>query len=70
MNRTKDDIIKNNNVCLVVWDSDFKGYKIIGKAEYFSSGDWIKYVKELKENEGLPAKGAILVKVEKIIPSF
>lgn len=32
MNRTKDDIIKNNNVCLIVWDTDFKGYKIIGTA--------------------------------------
>ncbi len=70
MNRTKDDIVKNNNICLVVWDSDFKGYKMIGTAEYFTEGKWKKYVEEMSENEGLPAKGAILVKVEKIIPSF
>jgi predicted pyridoxine 5'-phosphate oxidase superfamily flavin-nucleotide-binding protein len=38
MNQTKDDILKNSNVCLIVWDKDLKGYKIIGKAEYFSEG--------------------------------
>ncbi len=70
MNRTKEDIIKNNNVCLIVWDTDFKGYKIIGTAEYFTEGKWKKNVEEMSENEGFPAKGAILIKIEKIIPSF
>ena len=69
MNQTKEDIIKNNNVCIIVWDKDLKGYKIIGKAEYFIDGEWKKYVEEMSENKGLPTKGAILIKVDKIIPS-
>ena len=69
MNQTKKDILGNNNVCLIVWDEDLKGFKIIGKAEYFTEGKWKKYVEEMSENEGLPAKGAILVKVERVIVS-
>ncbi len=69
MSQTKNDIIKNNNVCLIVWDKNLKGYKLIGKAEYFSKGKWKKFVEEMKDNVGFPAKGAILIKVEKIIPS-
>lgn len=69
MNQTKKDIIGNNSVCLIVWDSDLKGYKIIGKAEYFTEGKWKESVEKMKENKGLPAKGALLITVEKIIPS-
>ena len=69
MNQTKEDIFKNNNVCLIVWDKNLKGYKIIGKAEYFTEGKWKKFVEEMKENIGFPAKGAVLIKVEKIIAS-
>lgn len=69
MNQTPKDISVNKNVCLLVWDSEMKGYKIIGQAEYFTKGKWLDFVKEMPENEGLPAKGAILITVEKIIPS-
>jgi len=69
MNQTVADIENNKNVCLLVWDKDFKGYKIVGQAEYFAKGEWVKFVKNLPENAGFPAKGAILVKVEKIIVS-
>jgi predicted pyridoxine 5'-phosphate oxidase superfamily flavin-nucleotide-binding protein len=69
MNQTPTDIQNNKNVCLLVWDKDMKGYKMIGQAEYYSSGKWLDFVKGLSENKGLPAKGAILAKVEKIIPS-
>ena len=69
MNQTPKDIQNNKNVCLLVWDNDMKGYKMIGQAEYFSGGQWLDFVKGLPENSGLPAKGAILVKVTNIIPS-
>jgi predicted pyridoxine 5'-phosphate oxidase superfamily flavin-nucleotide-binding protein len=69
MNQTPIDIQNNKNVCLLVWDKEMKGYKMIGQAEYLSSGKWSDFVKALPENNGLPAKGAILVKVENIIPS-
>jgi predicted pyridoxine 5'-phosphate oxidase superfamily flavin-nucleotide-binding protein len=69
MYQTPKDILNNKNVCLLVWYRDIKGYKMIGKARYFSSGKWVKFVKGLPNNAPFPAKGAILVKVEKIIPS-
>lgn len=69
MNQTPKDIENNKDVCLIVWDKDLKGYKMIGQAEYFSSGKWLDFVKSLPENNELPTKGAILVKVSKIIPS-
>jgi len=69
MNQTIEDILANNNVCLIVWDKNLKGYKIVGRAKYYTSGKWKKFVEEMKENKGLPAKGAIVVKVSKIIPS-
>ena len=70
MNQTLQDILNNKNVCLLVWDKNLKGYKMIGQAEYFSDGKWLDFVKGLPDNAGLPAKGAILVKIEKIIPSM
>jgi predicted pyridoxine 5'-phosphate oxidase superfamily flavin-nucleotide-binding protein len=69
MNQTPKDILNNKNVCLLVWDKNMKGYKMTGQAEYFSFGKWLDFVKKLSENEGLPAKGAILVKIDKIIAS-
>ncbi len=69
MNQTVKDITENKNVCLIVWDKDLKGYKLVGEAEYYTDGEWKKFVEQIEENKGLPAKGAILVKVSKIIPS-
>ena len=69
MNQTQKDIIGNNNVCLIVWDKDLRGFKIIGKAKYFTEGKRKKYIEKMEENAGLPAKGAILIKIEKIISS-
>jgi predicted pyridoxine 5'-phosphate oxidase superfamily flavin-nucleotide-binding protein len=69
MNQTIEDIQNNENVCLLSWSNDMKGYKLIGQAEYLSSGKWLDFVKNMPENAGLSAKGAILVKVVNIIPS-
>ncbi len=67
MKQTKENIEKNNNVCCAVWDKDWNGYKLVGKAEYFKIGKWKKFVEEMPENKGLPAKGAILITVSKMI---
>lgn len=67
MKQTKENLSKNNNVCLAVWDKDWNGYKLVGRAKYFVSGKWKKIVKEMPENKGLSAKGAILVTLSKII---
>ena len=69
MNQTIKDISQNKNICLLVWDSEMHGYKLVGEAEYHATGEWKKYVEAMEENRGLPAKGAIIVKVSKIIPS-
>ena len=69
MNQTVSDISKNKDVCLVVWDSLMFGYKLIGEAEYYTEGVWKQYVEKMEENKDLPAKGAILIKVTKVIGS-
>ena len=66
MAKTVQNLSKNNKIELAVWDEDWAGYKISGTATYESSGKWLEYVKGLSENAGLPAKGAILVKVNDI----
>lgn len=67
MKLTRENIGKNNSVCLAVWDKDWKGYKLVGKAKYFTDGKWKTFVEEMPENKGLPAKGAILVTVSELI---
>ena len=67
MKQTKANIMKNNNVCLAVWDKNWKGFKIVGKANYYSVGKWKEFVKEMPENKGMPAKGAIIITVSKMI---
>lgn len=69
MNQTVRDIQHDNDVCLIAWNSDLKGYKLVGAAQYFTDGKYKKMVENMQENKGLPAKGAIVVKVSKIIES-
>lgn len=69
MNQTVSDIQNNPNVTLVVWDKEMNGYKLVGAAEYYKSGEWVGQVKSLPENKNHPTKGAILVNVELIIKS-
>jgi predicted pyridoxine 5'-phosphate oxidase superfamily flavin-nucleotide-binding protein len=63
MKTTKSNLERNDNVCLAVWDKDWNGIKLIGKARYFTDGKWKKFVENMSENKGLSAKGAILVTV-------
>jgi len=67
MNTTIKDLMENGDVCLAVWNQDWNGLKIIGKAKYYIEGEWLSKVKAMKENGGLPAKGAIVIDVEKIV---
>ena len=67
MKQTKENIDSNSNVCLAVWNQDWDGYKLIGQAEYFTDGKWKDFIEQMPENKGLPAKGAILITVSKII---
>lgn len=67
MNRTLKDIKTNNNVTAIVWNSDLEGCKFIGKASCHNSGDWLEFVKNMPENKGFPAKGALVISVNKAI---
>ena len=65
MKKTKENIKKNKNVALALWKGDHV-YKLSGKASYYNKGNWLEFVKKMKENKGLPAKGAIVIKVNGI----
>lgn len=67
MKQTKENLEKNNHVCLAVWDKDWHGYKFVGRAEYHAEGKWKDFVEKIPENKGYSAKGAIVVKVSKLI---
>lgn len=67
MKQTPENLKKDPRICLAVWTKDWEeGYKFIGKAEYQTVGRWADFVKAMKENEGMSAKGAIVVDVEQI----
>jgi len=67
MQQTKSNLQKNKNVCCAVWGKGWNGYKLIGEAEYFTSGKWKRFVEKMPENKGFSAKGAILITISKII---
>jgi predicted pyridoxine 5'-phosphate oxidase superfamily flavin-nucleotide-binding protein len=67
MSLTKKNILQNKHICLAVWNKKWEGVKFIGRAKYFSDGLWRDVVGKMKENKGLPAKGAIVVTVTKLI---
>lgn len=67
MTQTRKNVLKNSAVCLAAWNKKWDGVKLVGKAEYHNSGVWKQYVKSMKENKGLSAKGAILISITKII---
>ena len=67
MKLTAKNIKRDSRVCISVWSKDGEeGYKFIGEAKYFGQGKWFKQVKKMQENEGLPAKAAVLVEVTDI----
>ena len=69
MRQTKENINQNGKISLVVWDKEMKGYNIDGNAKYYDKGEHLDKVKSMKENKGMPAKGAIVVNVTKIMKS-
>jgi predicted pyridoxine 5'-phosphate oxidase superfamily flavin-nucleotide-binding protein len=66
MKKTTENLIRNYRIALAVWDKCWKGYRLKGVAKYFTSGKWKKFVEQMKENKGEPAKGAILVTIDEI----
>jgi predicted pyridoxine 5'-phosphate oxidase superfamily flavin-nucleotide-binding protein len=67
MNQTKENLMANSYICLAVWDKQWKGLKLVGTATYHADGEWLDRVKQMTENGGLPAKGAVVVTVGAVI---
>lgn len=63
MKKTKENLLKNKTVALAFWKNG-RTYSMPGKAEYYNQGKWLEFVKKMKENKGLPAKGAIVIKLK------
>jgi len=63
MVETIKNIKENSNIALTVWNNN-EGYEFKGKAEYFTKGKWLELIKKI--HQGYPAKGAILVTINKI----
>lgn len=68
MKQTKENLSKNNNVCLAVWDKEWNGIKLIGTATYHTDWEWKLYIEKMPENAEMPSKWAILVDVSELIP--
>ena len=70
MVETRNNIKNSASVSLAVWNKNWKeecrGYALEGQAEHYTSGQWYDRIKALPENKGEPAKGAILITIEKI----
>ncbi len=66
MKTTVENIKNNDNVGLVVWNKEWEGYQLNGKAEYFDSGEYLKFVISLEENKDESPKGAIIIKINEI----
>ena len=74
MKETPENLNRNNKATIAVWSKeweqdDCKAFEIKGTAEYLTKGKWIEFVKKLRENQGLAAKGAIVltpIKIKKL----
>lgn len=73
MNNTQKNIEYNPNIVLTVFNDDWVGLRIFGKAKFYSDGEYYDFCKNtfFSNNEVTPfgatkPKGAIVVTVDKI----
>ena len=64
MGKTIENLKRNPNICLAVWDKDWKGYQVKGEIQYFEEGEWYDFVKSIEENKKEPCKGALFVDIK------
>ena len=70
MEKTKDNFLENKKVFLLAFENDYSCVlKISGEADYYTSGEYFDFVKDLETNKEYKPKGAILIKVSKVIES-
>ena len=66
MKRTINNLQYCLKISLVGWDRKWEGYNFQGKAKYFDKGEWLGFVKSLKENKKEPCRGAIVIEINEI----
>ncbi len=66
MKNTKNNILNNNYLSLVVWNKDWKSLKIQGFVEYSKEGPEYDYIKNINENKDEPCKGVLVFNIENI----
>ena len=66
MKTTCENIKQNPSVSLAVWNKEWVGYRIDGKAQYSQEGEWYDFVKSIEENKNEPCNGAIVIDISKI----
>lgn len=73
MIHTEENIEYNPNVVLTVFDSDYKGLRIFGKANYYTDGEYYDFCMKTFFSNGevtpfgaTKPKGAIVVNVTKV----
>jgi hypothetical protein len=49
--------LKKQQVCLAVWDKEWDGVKLVGTAEYFTSGKWKTFVERMPKIKVYQLKG-------------
>ena len=65
MSSTLKNLENNPYVSLVFWEGE-NGWRIKGKVDYFDSGKWLDFVKNMPENKDEPANGALVINIEEI----
>lgn len=67
---TIKNLKNNSNISLAVWNRNWEkkcfGYELKGKAKYFTSGKWKKFVDQMPQNKKYHVKGAIVISINKI----
>jgi hypothetical protein len=67
MIQTRNNLIKNNKVALLAFESNYSYcIKIDAIAKYQTSGKCFELIKSLKTNKSFDCKGAVVLKVKKV----
>ncbi len=65
---TIKNIDRNPNTAFAVWNRNWEenciGYELKGTAKYFTEGKWHEMIKKI--HKGFPAKGAVLITINRI----
>lgn len=64
MERTSENIRQNPNISLAVWNAQFRGFTIVGKAEFQTKGAIFDLA--VAAHPGYEVKGAVIITIEEI----